>query len=113
MWTVQGSNASRETPSTQSVPQLLNNYMYQAFPFPIRRSYTRAFGKALLMAYQAGKEEPRYDLRTRPQIPKGKTDRELFEKLRMGDIWFESQCHKTFFYLYNSKHARSDYDLCI
>eukprot|EP00435_Cladocopium_sp_Y103_P025890 s546_g6.t1 len=70
------------------------------------QSYTRAFGKRLLEAYEAGRSQPRMDLRTRPKLDLRKSDRELFEDLPMGDIWFESQCHLAFEYLFTSKSLR-------
>lgn len=71
------------------------------------RSYTRAFGKRLLEAYEAGRSEPRMDLRTRPKLDLRKSDRELFEDLPMGDIWFESQCHLAVEHLFTSKSLRT------
>ena len=71
------------------------------------RSYTRAFGKRLLEAYEAGRSEPRLDLRTRPKLDLRKSDRELFEDLPMGDIWFESRCHHAVEYLFTSKSLRT------
>ncbi|CAK9083901.1 unnamed protein product [Durusdinium trenchii] len=77
---------------------------------PVPRSYTRAFGERLLELYQHGRTETRYDLRTRPKIPKGKSDKELFEELQLGDIWYESKCHETFLYLFESKHLRTEWN---
>lgn len=71
------------------------------------RSYTRAFGKRLFEAYQAGRLESRCDLRTRPKLSAGKSDRELFNELPLGDVWIESECHLAFEYLWSSKHLRS------
>ncbi|CAK9084650.1 unnamed protein product [Durusdinium trenchii] len=69
--------------------------------------YSREFGKKLLEVYQAAQaDSSRLDLRTRPEIDSRKTDRELFENLPLGDIWYESDCHKAFEYLYNSKYLR-------
>lgn len=70
------------------------------------QAYTRAFGERLLELCRLGKGDARYDLRTRGKFSQGKSDRELFEDLKIGDIWYESKCHETFFYLYSSKHVR-------
>ncbi|CAK9081515.1 Uncharacterized protein SCF082_LOCUS38788 [Durusdinium trenchii] len=70
------------------------------------QSYTRSFAKRLLEAYRLGRSRQRYDLRAREKVDTTKSDRELFEALPCGDIWYESQCHVAFEYLYSSKHLR-------
>lgn len=46
------------------------------------------------------------DLRGKPDVPLEASDRELFDQLPLGDLWWDADMPAVFHYLLENKHLR-------
>ena len=72
---------------------------------PKSRSYTKAFGRAILQLWQeeCADSQPRLCLRQKIHISAGKTDKDLFTALPVGDTWVDAGMVEVWIYLFQNK----------
>lgn len=65
------------------------------------RAYPIDFGKALAGLLQQQRPVP--DLRGKLPLPRGLSDRELFDQMELGDLWWDASLPCVWQYLYKNR----------
>ena len=68
------------------------------------RCYPEGFARRLKEAFENRTGFPRH-MRFKMKIDRKLTDRELFEKMPLGDVWVDAKMHLVWKYIYSSKYV--------
>ncbi len=70
------------------------------------RAYPEGLGHYFLQTWREVQDLPRQCMRQKVVINTTATDRELFEKLPLGDVWSEAEVIQVWAYLYRNSHLK-------